>query len=277
MSTYLIGDIHGCYVEFKKLLKKISFNIYKDKLWLTGDLIYRGPDSFKVLKYIYKIRNNVKLSLGNHDITFLLNFYSYKNNIEELNIKNYEKNIFKKKNINSIVKWLRNQPLAHINHKKKIIMCHAGIYPKWNFEDIINFSLEVEQFLKKEKYLHIFLKKIKGNYPDLWSDNLVNFDRIRFIVNSFTRMRYCSLNGKLNFKYKILKKNINNKLHPWFDILLCPIIKSYNIFFGHWSDLRGKGTPKNIIGLDTGCCWGHCLTAYNFEKKIFFSQKCKSI
>jgi bis(5'-nucleosyl)-tetraphosphatase (symmetrical) len=44
MSTYVIGDIQGCYKEFKELLKQINFNKKKDTLWLAGDLVNRGPN-----------------------------------------------------------------------------------------------------------------------------------------------------------------------------------------------------------------------------------------
>jgi len=50
MSTYVIGDVHGCFDELKKLLKKISFNPSKDSIIFTGDLVNRGNQSLEVLK-----------------------------------------------------------------------------------------------------------------------------------------------------------------------------------------------------------------------------------
>ena len=44
MTTYVIGDIQGCLTEFTKLLTKIRFDPSKDTLWLTGDLVNRGPE-----------------------------------------------------------------------------------------------------------------------------------------------------------------------------------------------------------------------------------------
>jgi bis(5'-nucleosyl)-tetraphosphatase (symmetrical) len=43
MSTYLIGDVHGCYDELIALLEQVEFNPETDTLWLTGDLVARGP------------------------------------------------------------------------------------------------------------------------------------------------------------------------------------------------------------------------------------------
>ncbi len=37
MSTYLIGDVHGCYDELQALLQQVSFDPSRDRLWLTGD------------------------------------------------------------------------------------------------------------------------------------------------------------------------------------------------------------------------------------------------
>ena len=60
-------------------------------------------------------------------------------------------------------------------------------------------------------------------------------------------------------------------LKPWFDVpRLIP--EDYTIVFGHWASLEGKGTPDNIIGLDTGCCWGGGLTMLRWEDKQFFDQ-----
>ncbi len=49
MSTYAIGDLHGCHAEFVSLLEKLRFNPAQDRLWLVGDLINRGPGSLACL------------------------------------------------------------------------------------------------------------------------------------------------------------------------------------------------------------------------------------
>ena len=55
MANYVVGDIQGCFEEFKNGLELIKFESSKDYLWITGDLINRGPDSLKVLEYVIKI------------------------------------------------------------------------------------------------------------------------------------------------------------------------------------------------------------------------------
>ena len=41
MSTYVIGDIHGCYDEFMQMLDKIALSD-SDRLLMVGDYIDRG-------------------------------------------------------------------------------------------------------------------------------------------------------------------------------------------------------------------------------------------
>ena len=52
MATYLIGDVHGCYDELIALLQQVNFTPESDTLWLTGDLVARGPGSLDVLRYV---------------------------------------------------------------------------------------------------------------------------------------------------------------------------------------------------------------------------------
>ncbi|MEN9391423.1 MAG: hypothetical protein RL017_721, partial [Pseudomonadota bacterium] len=75
MAHYAIGDIQGCYAEFIKLLNKIEFNSNLDTLYLVGDLVNRGPESLKVLQWVYKNQDSVIVVLGNHDI-YLLGRYA---------------------------------------------------------------------------------------------------------------------------------------------------------------------------------------------------------
>ncbi|MGE3464416.1 MAG: metallophosphoesterase, partial [Pseudomonadales bacterium] len=55
MPTYAIGDIQGCYEEFATLLDRIDFRSDRDRLWLVGDLINRGPDNVSVIRRVMKM------------------------------------------------------------------------------------------------------------------------------------------------------------------------------------------------------------------------------
>ena len=67
MATYAVGDIQGCLEPLKCLIEQAGFNWNSDRLWLTGDLVNRGPDSLRTLRYVYKRRDNIVTVLGNHD------------------------------------------------------------------------------------------------------------------------------------------------------------------------------------------------------------------
>lgn len=260
MSNYIVGDIHGCYRELKLVLKKANFNVKKDILWVTGDLINRGPDSFEVLRYIKRMGNSAKMVLGNHDLNFII---KYSNFSELLKKKKSEKDI------EVLLNWLRNQLILRVDHKKKIIMSHAGMSPQWSLTTAEFCAQEVHSLLQSEKFflLSNFVNKYRKNR---WSNKLSKFSRICFSINALTKMRYCFLNGDLNMNYS-LKTIKNKKNKPWFDFLL-NIPKGYSIIFGHWSSIDGNGTPSNIYGLDTGCCWGRKLTLLRWEDKKYFTQ-----
>ena len=72
MATYVISDIHGCFDEFQKMLRKISFSD-EDTLYLAGDYIDRGLQSLKMLRWLDNLPCNVFPIKGNHDVEFAEN------------------------------------------------------------------------------------------------------------------------------------------------------------------------------------------------------------
>ena len=64
-SKFIIGDIQGCYKEFRNLIKLIDPK-KENKFFCVGDLVNRGPESEKVVDYV--LENNIKSVLGNHDL-----------------------------------------------------------------------------------------------------------------------------------------------------------------------------------------------------------------
>ena len=107
--------------------------------------------------------------------------------------------------------------------------------------------------------------------PNNWSPELRGLGRLRFITNAFTRMRFCFPNGQLDMYSKESPEEAPATLKPWFAIP-GPVAEEYNIAFGHWASLEGKGTPEGIYALDTGCCWGGTLTCLRWEDKQYFVQ-----
>lgn len=69
ISTYVIGDIHGCYDDFQRMLEKIAY-FASDRLILVGDYIDRGTQSMEMLRWLEQCPENTTPLRGNHDEEF---------------------------------------------------------------------------------------------------------------------------------------------------------------------------------------------------------------
>jgi len=266
MSTYLIGDIHGCFHELKALLKQVEFSPEEDILWLTGDLVARGPDSLAVLRYVRSLGSCVRMVLGNHDLHLLAVYAGISRNKP----KDKLTPLLEAEDADELINWLRRQPLLQVDEEKKLVMAHAGITPQWTLETAQACARDVEALLASDSY-PLFLDAMYGDLPNSWSTSLSGLARLRFITNAFTRMRYCFPNGQLDMYVKEAPENVPAPLKPWFDVPR-QLPADYAIVFGHWASLEGKGAPQGIYALDTGCCWGGDLTCLRWEDKTYFTQ-----
>ena len=267
MTIYAIGDIQGCYKDLTNLLEKVNFNALTDKLWFVGDLVNRGPDSLGTLRFIKGLGENAQVVLGNHDLHLLAIYHGIKKNKDSS-----VQEILDAPDCDELINWLRKQPLLFHDTQTNFVMVHAGIYPHWSLEQAKSYANELESVLSSDNYLD-FLNQMYGNKPKKWSEKLSGWERLRFICNSFTRMRYCHANGKLDFDSNDAPNTSgskNNGLIPWFDISnrICSVEK---IIFGHWSTLgylqNDLSIPDNIFSTDTGCVWGGKLTALKIKMK----------
>ena len=262
MSTYAIGDIQGCYKEFKRLLKEINFNKNKDTLWLAGDLVNRGPKSFDVIKYVMDLGSSAITVLGNHDFYLIASYHKidpwpHENNSFDEIISN--------KDGEKIINWLRNQKIVHLDNDLKYILVHAGIYPNWKITEMLSLSSLIEKSLKGDNFKE-FVKKLWSNSPNNWNKNLNQEQKLIFAVNVFTRMRYLRKDFSLDFNTKSNPANVySNDLIPWYEIDNINTHDQYKIIIGHWSSL-GFQNKNNIISIDTGCAWGNKLTAIKISK-----------
>ena len=257
MATYVIGDVQGCFKALTKLLKKIKFDKQKDKLVFCGDLVNRGGQSLEVLRWVYRHRKSCQVTLGNHDLSLLAHYHVPKFRKK----KNLEfKQIFKADDCHILMTWLRHQKILLELKKYKVLIVHAGIYPSWSKKTAKKEAARVEKLLK-EKPMKVF-NNMYGIKPNHWTRSIRGKGRTRFVINSFTRMRFLYKNKGLNFKAKSSLKN-SPKLIPWFDCKQLKQIK-YTIIFGHWSTL-GLYSGNGVICLDTGKVWGGQLTALKLD------------
>jgi bis(5'-nucleosyl)-tetraphosphatase (symmetrical) len=71
VSTYIIGDIQGCYDPLQRLLDKVRFDPAADQLWCPGDLVNRGGQSLETLRLLQVLGERFTMTLGNHDLYLL--------------------------------------------------------------------------------------------------------------------------------------------------------------------------------------------------------------
>ncbi len=259
MAVYVIGDIQGCFDELQELVKYISFNPKKDQLWFVGDLVNRGPKSLETLRWVKSLGKAAVTVLGNHDLHLLAAHAG----VKEIRNTSSLYRVLQAKDIDELVKWLRQQPLILYNKQLKFAMVHAGLAPQWSIKDAAKYSKEVETVLRSKKYKD-FLLNMYGDQPNYWDGRLKGWNRLRTITNFMTRVRYCNNQGVMSFSEKGPPGTQVARMKPWYEITSR---KSQNttIAFGHWSTL-GHLHDYNIISTDTGCLWGGMLTAVQIEK-----------
>ncbi len=257
MAIYAIGDLQGCYDDFRRLLDQCHFNPDQDRLWLAGDLISRGPKSLPTLRYVVSLGDSVISVLGNHDLHMLAVDAGLKNTRDPDLI-----NILEAHDRTELMHWLRHRPLIHHDASLAYTLVHAGIYPAWSLEQAQTYAAELHTVLRSDHYQDFF-EHMYGDQPDRWSEDLQGWERLRFICNSFSRMRFCSHSGQLYLEAKGPPGSQPQGFHPWYAVKDRKT-QDQRIIFGHWSTL-GRQSVDKVYALDTGCIWGGELTALRID------------
>ena len=271
MTIYAVGDVQGCLGPLKCLLDRVAFDPAKDRLWLVGDLVNRGPHSLETLRFIYGIRDSVVTVLGNHDLHLL----AVAHNIERLKKNDTLKEILEAPDRDVLIDWLRLQKLLHYDAERKIAMVHAGIPPQWSLKKALRLAAEVEEVLRDDARLPQYLDGMYGNEPLRWNGKLRGVERLRVITNYFTRMRFCMPDGTLDLKSKEGLGTAPKGFAPWFSH---PERKTrgQRIIFGHWAALEGQCDEPGVFALDTGCVWGNSMRMLNLDSGEYLHCDCHS-
>ena len=261
MATYAIGDIQGCYSTFRRMLDQLRFDPARDRLWLVGDLVNRGPQSLAVLRFVKNLGARAVTVLGNHDLHLLV--------VAAGHVKQHQGDtlnaILRAPDRDELLDWLRRQKMMHA--AGRYAMVHAGLLPQWSIPKALTLAREVETALRSDDYGE-FLRHMYGNQPDRWRDNLSGFDRLRVITNALTRLRLCTVTGRMEFTHKGRPVDLPRGYQPWFNVPRRRN-RATTVIFGHWAAL-GLYMDSNVAGLDTGCVWGRTLTALRLaDRRIF--------
>jgi len=259
VAIYAIGDVQGCYSELNRLLEKIGFDESLDTLWFCGDLVNRGPESLQTLKFVKSLGKRAICVLGNHDLHLL----ALHHGVFKVRDTSSLQQVLDSPERDELMAWLQGLPLLHYDKKHKALLVHAGVHPAWGLSKAQKLAAEVEAVLQGDGAARFF-RKMYGNKPRVWSDELTGHARLRLITNVFTRMRYLTASGKLDFNVASSpRQNLRSGLTPWFQARAA-LRDDVRIFFGHWSTLP-VGCYGRCFALDGGCVWGGHLVAMRID------------
>lgn len=265
MALYLVGDIQGCYDELIALLAKVKFNPEKDTLWALGDIIARGPKSLETIRYLKSLGDSFNMVLGNHDLHLLSIYYG----IKKAKSADLLTPLLNSPDLPDIINWLKNKSLLLQTPDKQGFLSHAGLSPQWTIQEAIQNAKFAEEKLQSINIID-WLTDMYGETPNDWLAVKSDKDKFRYTINAFTRMRYCYLDGSLEFKSKQDIHKLPKNLKPWF--LFENSLSDKHWVFGHWASLLGHCPTVNIHAIDTGCVWGNTLTIMRWEDKKLFVE-----
>jgi len=267
MALYAVGDVQGHYDELRDLLEQVHFDARFDQLWFVGDLVNRGPRSLDVLRFVKSLGSSARVVLGNHDIHLL----AVAAGVRRLRSKDTLQPVLDAPDASELLSWLERQPLAYADAEAGYAMVHAGIPPGWDLSHALELAREAERWLRTFGYADVAAPT--SEEPLALDANLSAAQRARVIVNYFTRMRVCTLDGHLDLEFKGPAEEAPEGYLPWF---AHPERKTRGVrlIFGHWAALQGRVRAENVYALDTGCSWGRELTLMRLGDDRRFGCEC---
>ncbi|WP_347556201.1 symmetrical bis(5'-nucleosyl)-tetraphosphatase [Robbsia sp. KACC 23696] len=274
-----IGDLQGCRDAFDRLLDQIDADderriangetLGRSPLWIAGDLVNRGHDSLGTLRRLIALGDRVISILGNHDLHLL----AVAAGVRTMKRGDTIADILGAPDSAALIDWVRHRPMAHFANN--MLLVHAGVPPQWDAHTTLRLAGELEAGLRSDDW-RTFIARIYAGNGNVWREDLVGDDRLRVIANALTRMRFCNAAGEMEFKANGGLESALPGYMPWFDV---PdrSTNDITVIFGHWAAL-GLITRDRLLGLDSGCVWGHALSARRLttdpEQRTLFQVPC---
>ena len=247
--------------ELETLLASCAFDACRDRLWFVGDLVNRGPASLEVLRFVKKLGHAATVVLGNHDLHLLCVAEGFARTRPDDTLDA----VLGAPDRGDLLDWLRARPLMHAEHN--LVLVHAGLLPQWTVARALQLAHEVESELRGSEY-RALLANLYGSEPAVWNESLTGADRARVVVNAMTRMRFCTSEGRMEFRAKGDLQSAPPGYAAWFDTP-CRLSADSTVICGHWSAL-GLRIEQGLLALDTGCIWGGALSAVRLEDRRLF-------
>ena len=252
MATWVIGDVHGCWLTLQKLLDKIRWKPKVDSLWFVGDLVNRGPSSLEVLRWARENSERLVVVLGNHDLHLLARSLGAAKKRQEDTLEE----ILEAPDRDHLLGWLRTRPLLH--RFGPYVMVHAGLAPDWNISLATGLAEKLSAQIsgpQGDEMIRILYAKRKT----AWDVDLRGDDQLAAAAANFTRMRMVDADGRARLDYAGPPGVAPEGWRPWY-ARSAVRSQGYRLLFGHWAQF-GFYRARDAVCLDSGCVYGGRLTA----------------
>ncbi|MBK8479906.1 MAG: symmetrical bis(5'-nucleosyl)-tetraphosphatase [Proteobacteria bacterium] len=264
MSTYAIGDLQGCYDTLQALLVRIDYRRERDRLWLAGDLVNRGPRSLEVLRWAQAQGDGLVCVLGNHDLHLLARAAGVtgKRKRDTLDA------LLTAHDRDSLVTWLGQRPLLH--REGGWLLLHAGLPPQWTLAQAEEEARAAESALRGPDARRLLEQWSEGAAAIGRGSNAGRppLRRQALTLHLLTRLRMLRPDGEPAYAYTGPPAQAPPGLVPWFSRWRDARV---TVLFGHWAAL-GRYSAPGFEALDTGCVWGGALTALRLEDGAVFAE-----
>ena len=278
MATYAIGDVHGCSDSLRALLDRLPLDPDRDRLWLVGDLVNRGPDNVGVLRWARETEARMGARfvavLGNHDVHLLARAAGVAAPREKDTLDDLLEGADRRER-DELVAWLRARPLLHRERQPRPgrngqgdrLLVHGGLLPGWSPAVAEELARDTEGVLRGpdgDRLLADYAKR-NGRF-----DHQCRIDdplgRASCGLAVFTLLRTLRADGEPRCGFTGRPDEAPTGDRAWFRAWReeCATDELPTVVFGHWAAL-GLYREPGLFGLDTGCVWGDRLTAARIE------------
>jgi bis(5'-nucleosyl)-tetraphosphatase (symmetrical) len=263
MSTWAIGDVQGCMSSLERLLAEIEHDPARDRLWIVGDLVNRGPRSLDVLRWAKALDEQregaLACVLGNHDLHLLQRVAKVagpkkRDTLDE---------ILDAPDRDALIDWLRHRPFVRVDGEH--VCVHAGLHPRWSVKKARKLAGELEDGLRADSWKEWIAQLAEKDKPAAWDDDLLGSTRVRTILSYLVRVRCIDDRGVPDPDFDDHPRKAKKGTRPWFEAPDAAWA-DHTVLFGHWAAL-GLSIGTHHIGLDSGCVWGRQLTAMRLEDR----------
>ena len=258
----------AAFTPFMALLRQIDFNPGRDTLWLTGDLVNRGPESLQVLRWVFDKQDCVQTVLGNHDLHLLAVAEGY----GKVHADDTIQPILDAAESKVLLDWLRCQPL--MIYEQGYAMVHAGLLPEWSIKKALRLAEEVEGRAVRQAPPPVSGQAVRqqagalAGRPERYGPPAA--DRQRHDAHALLSPRTASWTCRTKASWTARRRTCCRGLRPlpgavWIRPLSAATGRRWGL---HLED--------DVLAIDSGCLWGGSLTAVRLEDRAVFSLPCQA-